>query len=72
MIASHARRDPNPARARTFWTRSRPSSDGRALPDVVGLLGHLDGVVSEAQPALEGLDDAGVGNEVAERGQVVE
>src|SRR5262245_65725016 len=70
MSSSHARREPIPARARTFWTRSGSASvDVRARLD--GSVVEA-GVLIEAQSALERLDHLGAGHEVAQRRQLGE
>ena len=61
--SSHARRLPNPARARTFWRRSPSPSVG-----VVAVLGRLVLVVGQAQAVLERLDHLGARDERAQRG----
>src|SRR5262245_22874079 len=85
MSSSQARREPIPARASSFWSRSgSPTSDaGPSRPGVVDGARRVaelevDGVaergrrVLDPQTALERLDDRGVRYEVAERGQVGE
>src|SRR5689334_4219471 len=69
MSSSQARRDPMPARARTFWTRSAVG-----VGCELGGIGLLDRgrVVGEPQSPLERLDDARVRDEVAERREVAQ
>src|SRR5687767_11580816 len=68
ISSSHARREPNPARASTFCSRS-----GSPMRGASGLLGVLDvGVARQSKSAFERLDDTGVGDELSERRKVVE